>query len=174
MIKFLYKFFIVVLILSSCGSSKSKEELTIYEKIIQDIKFNEKYINYKKGYKDSCSLFEISTNERPFCMFDIESLKWLNPKSIDLVNTYEELKCEEVKYGKNYNVESKNLSLDRYSDEGKSCFKLWFSEITNDKIVIEIKNVNENSFSYTTMHFIYKINRDNSVEFVETFRAMVN
>lgn len=165
----------LILVITSCSIAKNQKEVTLYESIIQDIKSSNEFKNYESDYENTCSIFEIDKYARTICMFDIESLKSLNPKSIDLIDYYDKINCKALIYDANLTVNlSKDLSLQKYSDKSEPCFKLWFSEIINNKVIVEIKNLNTDSFSSTTMNFIYKINTDNSVELIEIFKAMVN
>ncbi len=161
---------LIIFYIFSCSTVKELNNDSIYGSIINDLKGNISFNNFSNEY-DNCTSIEISKYLHDICLFNIEYIIQLAPENIDIINAYEQKKCSSNV--KNKNDKSKDIRLDKFSDTGDNCFKLFFYERINNKIVVTISPKNS-VFSYTTLNYIYEITNNNSVKLTKAFEVMVN
>lgn len=163
-------YFIFIGLILSC--SLNKDILTQYwkyELIIQDIKEDSRFIEFKDQYQNKCDNFNVYSKNISICDFYIH--EFLEIESLDIVKIYKK-NCTNGNY-----YEYKQLldeDLDKYSDKADQCFNIWFSGEINKKIIVQIIAIeSSDQFGYEVLNYIYEL-KEGKVQKLDTFGATVN
>jgi hypothetical protein len=152
-------------ILNSCSSTKLKnqefENKSIYQLILIDIKSSPEFNKFKKN---NCDKFLVGKYSYSFCSF--------------FINDNMELKSLYDKYCKSRSLENINENapenLNKYSDKGRKYYIVYFSEILEEKIIVNIIDKrDENAFGYTDLTFYYDLS-NKKIDKMNSFETIIN
>jgi hypothetical protein len=158
-------FFSIIL---SCNTTKNEnaiENLSVYENVIKDIKSSKDFNQFSKRRNILCSNFYVQKYDYSICgfgqMFKDEKFN----------QDYKEI-CDEdydlVKY------DSSISNLDKFSDKGENCFIIYFSEIVNNRILVEVISKDDESKSgHESLYYLYLIEESNNkVKLIESIKVI--
>lgn len=139
-------------LMQSCATTKSNKQYdSIYRTIMDDIKTTPEFGEFKDNEGVECSNFSVAKYEYHLCEFSI----FFEDKSIK--EAYRE-KCMDMDLS---TLKTDKENLEDFSDKGKKCFIVHFSEKINNRIIVEIiAKKNKDKIGYESLHFLYNINNN--------------
>jgi len=144
--------------------AKQNSSSSIYDLVINDIKSSKEFLEFKKKIGATCDIFEVAKSEYHLCElnvhFENDGIKALKDK------------CKDMDLS---TISTEKNDLNRFSDEGTPCFKVYFSEKIENKIIVElIQKSAENNLGYENLNFLYEIKSASVIDKMEVGGMVIN